>query len=170
MYHSFFQNAAKMLLNIGAWLDKAEAHAAERKCDPANFLNSRLAPDQFHLTKQIQTACDNAKLASSRLSGRQAPVNEDNETTVAELKSRINATVDYLRSFQADDFAGAADRQIVLPFMPDLYMNGDEYFQEFVIPNFYFHLSMAYAILRESGVNLGKQDFMGSLPMKPLQK
>jgi hypothetical protein len=170
MYHSFFQNAAKMLLNIGAWLDKAEAHAAERKTDPVHFLNARLVPDQFHLTKQIQVACDNAKLAAARLSGGQAPVHEDNETTVAEIKSRINATADYLRSLQADDFSGAADRQIVLPFMPDLYMNGDEYFQEFVVPNFYFHLSMAYAILRESGVNLGKQDFMGSLPMKPLQK
>lgn len=170
MYHSFFKTAAKMLLNISAWLDKAEAYAAERKCAPANFLNSRLAPDQFHLTKQIQTACDNAKLAASRLSGREAPVHEDNETSIAELKARINATADYLRSFQADDFAGAAEKQIVLPFMPDLYMNGEEYFEEFVIPNFYFHLNMAYAILRESGVHLGKQDYMGNLPLKPLQK
>lgn len=170
MYHSFYQTAAKMLLNISAWLDKGEAHTTERKCDVANLLNARLAPDQFHLTKQIQVACDNAKLSSSRLSGRQAPVNEDSETTVAEIKSRINATVDYLRSFQADDFAGAADKQIVLPFMPDLYLTGEEYFNEFVIPNFYFHLNTAYAILRNNGVNLGKQDYMGSLPMKPLQK
>ncbi|PIQ24417.1 DUF1993 domain-containing protein [bacterium (Candidatus Blackallbacteria) CG17_big_fil_post_rev_8_21_14_2_50_48_46] len=168
MYYETLQIFAKMLLNLSAWLDKLEAYAEERKFDPANLLTARLAPDQFPLIRQIQSSCDSAKFAASRLTGREAPSHPDTETNLAELKSRIQATVDYLRSFDETDFKDSAEKQVVLPFFPDKFLTGQAYLQEFALPNFYFHLNTSYAILRHNGVCIGKQDYIGSLPFQEL--
>lgn len=169
MYHQTIQQFAGMLLKLSEQLDKAQAYSEERKFDVANLLNARLAPDQFSLLKQIQVACDNAKFAAARFSGQEAPSHPDTETTVDELKTRIEHTVDYLRSFQPEDFAGADDRQVVLKFLPTLYMHGHEYLHNFALPNFYFHTTTAYSIMRNNGVPLGKQDYMAKPPFKPLE-
>lgn len=169
MYYQSIQQMAKMIGGLSAQLDKAQAYAESRKFDVQNLLASRLAPDMFPLLKQVQVVCDTSKFAAARLSGREAPSHPDTEQTLAELKGRIEHTLDYLRSFSEDDFAGADDRKVVLNFMPDKYLLGSEYLQSFSLPNFYFHLTTAYAILRHNGVELGKQDYMVGLPFKPLE-
>lgn len=169
MYHQSIQQLAKMLTGLSAQLGKASDFAAARKFEMSVLFGSRLAPDQFALSKQIQVACDTAKFAAARLSGREAPSHPDTEQTLEEFQARIQHTVDFLRSFGEDDFAGADDRKVVLDFMPDKYILGQDYLHQFVLPNFYFHLTTAYAIMRHNGVELGKQDFMVMLPMKPLE-
>ena len=169
MYFTTLQSFSKMLQNMSGWLDKLETYAAERKFDPANLFSARLSPDQFPLLKQIQISCDTAKFMAARLSGQEAPTFADTETTLAELKTRIAETVAYLQGFSAADFAGADERQIILPFLPDLYMIGKDYFEQFATPNFYFHLNMVYALLRHNGVPLGKQDYLGQVALKPLK-
>ncbi|MGV3522603.1 MAG: DUF1993 domain-containing protein [Candidatus Sericytochromatia bacterium] len=169
MYHDLIQQSANMLLALPNLLDKAEAFATSRKCDVANLLQARLIPDQFSLTRQIQTACDNAKFMAARLSGQEAPKHPDTEQTVEELKQRVQHTVDYLRSFTPADFEGAAERQVVLPFIPHMYLTGHDYLLSFALPNFYFHVTTVYAILRANGVEIGKTDYFGvPLPLKPL--
>lgn len=169
MYQEFFTQFANSLISLSNQLDKAEAYAQARKFDIQNLLQSRLAPDQFPLGKQVQIACDNAKLAAARLSGQEAPKHDDSETTIDEFKARIQHTVDYLRSFKEEDFSDAANKKIILPFMPSFYFDGNDYLYHFVVPNFFFHVTTAYAILRHNGVELGKQDFMHGLPMKPVE-
>ena len=169
MYLQSVQEFSKMLTNISGLLDKAVLHAEAKKFDINNLLNARLAPDQFSLIRQIQICCDNVKAVAARLSGQDAPVHEDNEQTVDELKARITKVQDYVKGFKADDFTGAADRKIVLPFLPGVYMDGDQYLFEFATPNFYFHVSTAYAILRHNGVDIGKRDFIGHVDMKPME-
>ncbi len=169
MYFETIQQFANTLLKLSELLDKAQAYSEERKFDIANLLNARLAPDQFSLGKQIQVACDNAKFAAARFAGQQAPSHPDTEQTVAEFKTRIEHTVDYLRSFKEDDFTDASDRRVVLGFLPHLYLMGHEYLHNFALPNFYFHVTTAYSILRNNGVSIGKQDYMAAPPFKPLE-
>ncbi len=146
-------------------LDKAEAHAAARKFDANNYLALRLAPDMFPLTRQIQTLCDHAKNAPYRLAGLKPPVLEDKETTLAELRARIQATLEHLKTADAEAIDAGAGREIVLPLGGNkIKMQGGDYLLHFALPNFYFHLTTAYDILRSAGVEIGKRDFLGAVP------
>jgi hypothetical protein len=153
---------------LSAVLDKAEAFAAAKKMDAAVLLNWRLAPDMFALTRQVQIACDLAKNGAARLAGAEAPRYEDNETTMEQLKARLAKTVAYVKTLDPKKIDAAADREINFPLGPvnKGQMKGDDYLNHFVLPNFYFHLSAAYAILRHCGVEIGKQDFLGAIPIK----
>ncbi len=156
----------KMLQNLNRILDKGSHLAEIKKIDVEVLLNSRLAPDQFHLTRQIQIACDTAKLGVSRLTGKEAPVHEDKEKTLAEIKVRIDQTIQYLKSIAANDFQGAESKKITTPRWEGKHMLGADYVKEHVIPNFYFHVTTAYAILRHNGVEIGKKDYLGDLSLK----
>ena len=149
-------------------LDKAEAHAVAKKVDPSVLLQSRLSPDMFALVRQVQVVADQAKNGSARLAGVEAPRYEDNETTLDQLKARISKTVAYLKTLDPKKIDASADREITFPLGPTNkgHMKGDDYLNHFVLPNFYFHLTAAYAILRHCGVDLGKRDFLGAIPMK----
>ncbi len=153
---------------LSAILDKAEAFAAAKKIDAVVLLNSRLAPDMFALPRQIQIAADLAKNGASRLSGAEAPRFEDSETTIDQLKARLAKTVAYLKTLDPKKIDASGDREITFPLGPinKGQMKGDDYLNHFVLPNFYFHLTAAYAILRHCGVEIGKQDFLGAIPMK----
>jgi hypothetical protein len=155
----------KMLHNADAWLLAATQHAEARKFDVNTLMKARLAPDQFALDRQVQTMCDNAKFIAGRLTGKEWPAHPDTETAFDQLRTRIAAVVSYLEQFKPDDFAGAGERKIVLPWVQDKWMIGDEYVAQFALPNFYFHAVTAYAILRHNGVELGKRNFLGSVPM-----
>ncbi|MGA2893187.1 MAG: DUF1993 domain-containing protein [Xanthobacteraceae bacterium] len=152
---------------LSAVLDKAAAYAAAKKFDPAVLLQTRLAPDMFALTRQVQVAADGAKNGASRLAGVEAPRFEDNETTVDQLKARLAKTVAYLKTLDRKAIDAAADREIVFPLGPTIkgHMKGDDYLNHFMLPNFYFHLTAAYAILRHCGVDIGKRDFLGAIPL-----
>jgi len=152
---------------LSAVLDKADGHAGAKKFEPNVLLNSRLAPDMFALTRQIQVACDQAKNGSARLAGVEPPKFEDNETTVAQLKERIGKTLSFLKTLDAKAIDASAERTISFPLGPKKgEMKGEDYLNHFVLPNFYFHATAAYAILRHCGVELGKRDFLGSIPIK----
>ena len=156
----------KMLSNLSRILDKASAHAEAKKFDVAVLLNSRLAPDQFHFTRQVQIVCDTAKLGAARLAGKEAPVHEDKEATLPELKARIESVLGYLNTFSTNDFSGAEERKISQPRWEGKYLTGFEFATQHAIPNLYFHLTTAYAILRHNGVDLGKKDYLGEMPFK----
>ena len=153
---------------LSAVLNKAESYATAKKIDPAVLLRSRLSPDMFDLVRQVQIAADQAKNGSSRLAGVEAPRYEDNETTIAQLKDRLAKTVAYLKTLDRKAIDASADREITFPLGLEKkgLMNGADYLDHFVLPNFYFHLTAAYAILRHCGVDIGKRDFLGAIPMK----
>jgi hypothetical protein len=156
-----------MLNALSSVLEKAEAFAKAKKIDDTVMLRSRLAPDMFDLARQVQVATDGAKRGSARLAGVEAPAFEDNETTLAQLRERVAKTVAFLKTLDAKKIVAASDREIVFPLGPKKgHMKGDDYLNHFVLPNFYFHCSAAYAILRELGVEVGKQDFLGQIPIK----
>lgn len=166
LYQIVIPQFTKMLHNLNAILDKAVPYAETKKFDFEVLLNSRLFPDQFNLTRQIQIACDTAKLAASRLSGREAPVHEDKEKTLSELKGRIQDTLTYLATFKEEDFRGAEERKITQPRWEGKYLSGSEFAMQHAIPNLYFHITTAYAILRHNGVEVGKKDYLGAMPYK----
>jgi hypothetical protein len=149
-------------------LDKAAAFAAAKKLDPGVLPNYRIAPDMFALARQVQVTCDQAKNGGSRLAGVEPPRFEDTETTLEQLKERIAKTIAYVKTLDAKQIDASADRDITFPLGPTNkgQMKGGEYLTHFVLPNFYFHLSAAYAILRHCGVELGKRDFLGAIPLK----
>ena len=152
------------LTNLSSILDKAAAHAAARKFDPAALAQARLFPDMFPLTRQVQITCDTAKGAAGRLAGIDIPKHEDTETTLDELKQRIAKTLDFVKSVKAEQMKGAESKTIELKF-PNrtITFTGLSYLVDFVLPNFFFHESMTYALLRSSGVEIGKMDFLGSV-------
>jgi len=156
----------KMLGNLSNILEKAASFAESKKIEVGVLLNSRLAPDQFPLVRQVQIACDSAKLGVSRLTGKEAPTHEDNEQTVAELTARIQDVIAYLETITVDDFADAAERHISQPRWEGKYLTGTEFAVQHAIPNVYFHITTAYSILRHNGVNLGKKDYLGAMPYK----
>lgn len=156
----------KTLKNLDAILDKAAGFADSKKVEMEVLLNSRLAPDQFPLTRQIQIVCDTAKLGASRLTGKAAPVQEDNEKTLAEVKARIQSVIKYLESFKEEDYKNAATATITQPRWEGKTLTGNDYVIHHVIPNFYFHVTTAYSILRHNGVDVGKKDYLGALPYK----
>jgi hypothetical protein len=156
----------KTLKNLDSMLDKAAGFADSKKVEMEVLLNSRLAPDQFPLTRQIQIVCDTAKLGASRLTGKDAPVHEDKEKTLAEVKARIQSVVSYLETFKPEDYKNAANVSVTQPRWEGKSLSGQDYAIHHVIPNFYFHVTTAYSILRHNGVDLGKKDFLGTLPYR----
>jgi hypothetical protein len=163
MYNEVILQMKKMLGQLDKWLVAAEAFADAKKFDSKVFLTLRLAPDQFAFARQVQTACDTVKLVAARLAGKDAPSHADTEQTVPELRARIATVVTYLNGFTAQDFQGAATRVITTPRWEGKVMSGADYFMEHGVPNFFFHLTHAYAILRHNGVALGKSDYLGPL-------
>ena len=151
-----------MLGNLSHMLDKAQAHAEARKFDPAALLQFRLAPDMLPFTRQILIACDAAKNGVARLSGVEAPKFDDQEATFAELKVRIQKTLDYLASVPPERLDGSEQKEITFPVGREATrtMKGEAYLKHWVLPNFFFHVTTAYAILRHNGVELGKADYL----------
>jgi hypothetical protein len=164
--YASLQQMKKMLSNLDTWLEKASKLAAAKPYDVNVLTTARLAPDQFSLARQVQSACDNVKFTFVRLSGKEAPAQADTEQTVEELRARIKATVSLLDTYKADDFAGAETKAIVMPRREGKTMKGSEYLLEYAQPNFYFHVTTAYAILRHNGIDVGKSDYLGVLPLK----
>jgi hypothetical protein len=165
LVHAMITECQKLLTNLDGWLKKAEAHAKAKSYDPNVLLAARLAPDQYPLVRQVQSACDSAKFLAARLAGKDPPKHPDTEATVAELHARIEAVTTYLATFTDKDFEGADKRTIKLSWMEGKGLTGGDNLVHLAIPNFYFHLVTAYAILRHNGVELGKQDYIGSLPL-----
>lgn len=165
MYQASAPVFIRMLSNLSAMLDKAQAHADAKKFDSANYLTARLAPDMLPFTKQVQIACDAAKGCMARLAGVEIPKHPDTETSLAELKARIAITIDYIKSFKPEQIDGTEGKEIVLKLGPKqdfiLNFNGLSFLQAFATGNLYFHVTTAYALLRHQGVDLGKQDFLG---------
>ncbi len=152
------------LTNLAALLDKAAAHAAAKKFDPLVLVQARLYPDMHPLVRQVQIACDTAKGAAARLAAVDVPKHEDVEATLEELKQRIAKTLDFLKTVTADRLQGAEDRPIEIKFPNGAWkFTAVAYLTDFVLPNFYFHESMVYALLRKNGVELGKSDFLGAI-------
>ena len=166
MYFETFGQMKKMLAQLDKWLDSAAAFAQKKSFDPNLFLGFRLAPDQFALARQVQAACDVSKLAAARLSGKEAPVHPDTEQTLDELQARVRSVIAYLDGFSAKDFEGAATRVITQPRWEGKVMTGADYFLEHGLPNFFFHLTHTYAILRHNGVDVGKRDYLGTLTLR----
>jgi hypothetical protein len=158
----------RMLTNLEAWIDTALEHAKKKGYDPQVLLGQRLAPDQFPLVKQIQTACDHAKFAVSRVSGKETPSHPDTEQTWDEIRARIHRVREYVQSFQESDFAGAETRVVPLRLAPGKGMLAPDYVREMAMPNFWFHVTTAYAILRHNGVELGKRDYVGRVTLRDL--
>ena len=156
----------KTLHNLSLIIDKAVQNSTERKFEMDVLLNSRLAPDQFSFIRQVQITCDTAKLFAARMCGKEAPVYEDTEKSLPELKARIEKTIGYLNSFKAEDFKGAEERHITQPRWEGKYMTGFEFATQHAIPNLYFHVTTAYSILRHNGVPVGKKDYLGEMPYK----
>jgi hypothetical protein len=166
MYFETVTEMKKLLGQLDTWLEKAAAFAQAKKFDAATYLTLRLAPDQFAFARQVQTACDTAKLVAARLTGKEAPSHPDTEHTLDELRARVRAVITYLGTFSAKDFEGAASRVITQPRWEGKVMSGADYFLEHGLPNFFFHLTHAYAILRHNGVELGKRDYLGPLTQR----
>ena len=153
---------------LSVLLDKAAAYCEGKKIDPAALLNARLFPDMFPLTRQVQSACDQAKNGGARLAGLDPPRYEDTETTIADLKARIAKTIAFVKTLDAKKIDASAEREITFPLGPTNkgHMKGADYLNHFVLPNYYFHLTTAYDILRHCGVEIGKRDFFGAIPMR----
>jgi hypothetical protein len=167
IYYASVRQLRKMLLNLDGWLVKAAAHAEKKSFDPNILVVARLAPDQFALGRQVQAACDGAKYLAARVSGKDAPRHEDNEKTLDELRARVAAVVSYLDTFTEADFEGSDQRDVALSFAPGMVISAADYMTEMALPNTYFHLCMAYAILRHNGVELGKRDYLASMNLRP---
>jgi hypothetical protein len=152
---------------LSAILDKTETYAKAKSIDPTVLLNARLFPDMFAFTRQVQSACDQAKNGGARLAGIEPPSYEDNEKTIADLKARIFKTVVFVKTLDAKKINESAEREITFPLGPNQgHMKGADYLNHFVLPNFYFHVTTAYDILRHCGVEIGKRDFIGTIPMR----
>ena len=168
MYELVVPQFSKILGNMIAILGEAQKYADEKKFDVGVLLQSRLAPDQFNLIRQVQVACDTAKLGVARLTDteKSAPAHDDTERTMDEIKGRIEAVIAYLDGFSLEDFATAPARRISQPRWDGKTLSGHEYLVQHVIPNFYFHATMTHAILRHNGVSIGKNTYLGALPFQ----
>lgn len=175
LYELTVPQFVKTLKNLNAILDKAVQYADSKKFDPSVFLTSRLAPDQLDFAHQIQIATDTAKLGVARVTGndgstpsnnKAAPKHDDSEKSIPELKARVESVISYLQNFSAKDFGGADERRVTTPRWEGKTLSGAEFVIHHAIPNFYFHVTMAYAILRHNGVDIGKKDFLGAIPYK----
>jgi uncharacterized protein len=155
------------LTNLDRWLTRAGEHATAKEIPEDKLLGSRLAADQFPLVRQVQVATDNAKFVPGRLTAKDWPSHPDTETSIAQLHARIASVQTYLDSFGPADFEGAAERNIVLPWMAKgQHLTAPDYVVQFALPNFYFHVVTAYSIMRHVGVSLGKMDYIGPIAVK----
>lgn len=170
MYNVTVPEFKRSLLALQAILVKAEAFVAEKKIAEGVLLGAFLAPDQFPLVRQVQIVCDNAKGTAGRLAGVEIPKMEDNETTLSELKARIDKTIAFLDTLTEEQFEGSEDREIPIYYFPGKALTGFEYMNSQGLANFYFHLTTAYSILRHNGMNIGKADYMGALPFHDEKK
>lgn len=166
LYEITVTQYSKMLDNLSRILDKAAQYAEAKKFNVEVLLNSRLAPDQFNLIRQVQIACDTAKFGAARVCGKEVPSHPDTETTLVELQARIKTTQDYLASFKQEDFVGADVRHVSQPRWEGKYLTGTEFVIQHSLPNIYFHITTAYSIFRHNGVDVGKKDFLGNMPLK----
>jgi uncharacterized protein len=153
---------------LSAILDKAAAFATAQKIDPTVLLRTRLAPDMFDLTRQVQIVTDQARRGSARLAGLEPPSVEDTETSIDQLKARLADTIAYLKTLDRKQIDASADREIKFPLGAGMtgQMKGEDFLNNFVLPNYYFHLTTAYDILRHCGIDIGKRDFIGAIPIK----
>jgi uncharacterized protein len=163
MYQASAPRFINILNNLSAILDKAQAHAEARKIDPLVLTGFRLYPDMLPMTRQVQIACDAAKGVIARLAGVEVPRHEDTEQTFAELKARIAKTVEFIKTIRPEQVDGTEDKQIELKIGgQDMQFTGMQYLLGFAHPNFYFHVTTAYNILRHNGVEIGKRDYIGN--------
>jgi len=163
MIYRVVQQCARSLGNLQVCLEKAVQHAAAKKFDVNILLTSRLAPDQHHFIYQVQSACDYVKGAAGWLSGQAPPKHEDNEKTLDEVRERIRKTITFVESVSEDQYAGASERKVKLSWAPGKVIAGSDYLLQVTIPNVFFHITTAYAILRHNGVDVGKMDFLGAM-------
>lgn len=163
MYYEVVSQCAHSLKLVEGWLDKAATFAEAKNMDVDSFLNGRLAPDMKPLIYQVQSACDYVKAGAAWLSGQRPPKHEDNEKTMEELRARIHKTVEFARSVPQAQYQGAEDRKVSLSWAPGKILGGKDYLLQMTIPNVYFHIAMVYAILRNTGVDVGKMDFLGAV-------
>ena len=166
MYQALFGQMKKQLGQLDAWFTAAETFAKTKNFDANLLLDMRLAPDQFPLGRQLQIACDTAKLGASRITEKPAPSHADTEKTFAELRLRVDAVIAYLAQLNGSDFETASTRTVTQPRWEGKVMSTNDYLLEHVVPNFYFHLAHAYAILRHNGVAVGKRDYLGTLSQR----
>jgi uncharacterized protein len=166
-HNETIRNFGKMLRNLNQWIDKAAAHAKAKSFEIDVLAQARLAPDAFPFIKQIQAACDQAKFAAAYLSGKQAPAHPDTEQTIAEIRQRIEKCLAFLDTVKAEELAGSEERRVAPPWLQGKWLTGADYVSHVAVPNFYFHVTMAYAILRHNGADLGKMDYIGQpLPVR----
>jgi hypothetical protein len=164
MYYQLISQCTQALKNLETWLDKAEQHAAARKFNVGVHMTSRLAPDMKDFIYQVQSACDYVKAAAAWLSGQTPPKHEDNERTIGEVRARIQKTAAFVESVKEAQYAGASERKVSLSWAPSgKVIGGEDYLRQIAIPNVYFHLVTAYALLRHNGVDIGKMDFLGPI-------
>jgi hypothetical protein len=156
----------KMLRNLDTLLAKGLAYSETKKFEVGVLLQSRLAPDQFNLLRQVQIATDTMKMGLARLTGKDAPKHEDKETTLEELRVRLQEVIGYMGSITAKDLQGAEEKRITTPRWEGKTLSGYEFAVQHMIPNAYFHITTAYSILRHNGVDIGKKDYLGELPFK----
>ena len=161
MYYEAVLQCTRMLRNIETWLDKAEKHATVKTFDVNILMTNRLAPDMKPFIYQVQSACDYVKAAAAWLSGQVPPKHEDNEQTIGDARARIRKTVAFAESVSEAQYAGAGDRKVGLLSASGKHLGGEDYLLQIAIPNVYFHVAIAYAILRHNGVDIGKMDFLG---------
>ena len=164
--HQTISQFSKMLRNMDGWLEKATAFAKAKSFEPDVFMQFRLAPDQYPLVRQVQSACDSAKFAAAYLSGKTPPSHPDTETTMADARQRIATVLANLETYKEADFAAADERKVAPRWLEGAWLRGDHYLAQVAVPNFYFHVMTTYSILRHNGVDVGKTDFIGSLPVK----
>lgn len=168
MYEFTIPNFIRGLEALDTQLEKAAGYADKKKFDPSVYLTSRLAPDMYPFTKQIQICTDMAKGTAARVTGQTPPKFEDNEQTLQDLRARVRKTIEYLKTFKASQFQGCETRKVEIPWQKGKCLPGLEYATQIGIPNFYFHLTAAYAILRHNGVDVGKTDFLGKVEFQTL--
>jgi hypothetical protein len=168
VYYDVVTQMIQSLKHVNAWLDEAEAYADSRKFDVQVLLDSRLAPDMKPFIYQIQSACDYLKGAAGWLSGQRPPAHADTEHTMDEVRVRIAKTIAFAESVAQAEYEGAAERLVEFSWAPGLRINGRDYLLQMVVPNVYFHLTTAYALLRHNGVPLGKMDYIGTLNLQKL--
>lgn len=166
MYWITLKHFSKMLKNFDGMMGKAAGHADMKKYDVNVLMQSRLAPDMFPFVKQVQICCDQAKFFAAYLTGKTAPSNPDTEATWTELRERVRKTVAYLETFKEADFANAGNAKCSPKWAQGKWLNGDEYLNDLAIPNFYFHMTVAYSLIRHAGVDIGKDDYIGHLDFK----
>ncbi|MGK3996777.1 DUF1993 domain-containing protein [Sorangium sp. So ce1024] len=168
LYESSFPQMARMLGQVPTWLDKAQAHAEQKKYDPEVLLAARLAPDQWPLGRQLQTIISWPLRLSALLVGAEPPAPQTADETIAELRARIGKTLEQVSALKPEQFRGAEDRTIPLFFLPGKGMRAPDFVFQFALPNFYFHATTAYSILRHNGIDVGKADFIGPIALRDL--